>query len=147
MAHANDLGGSIRYPAAWCGLVGLKPTRARVPLGPQYGDVVSGLAVEHALTRSVRDTAALLDAVAGPAPGDPYQAPPTAGSFLDAAGDDRARLRIALSTSPRNGQTVDPEWAQAAQDAALLLEQLGHVVEEAAPPGLDERYEAASGAV
>src|SRR6476661_6481006 len=71
MAHANDLGGSIRYPAACCGLFGLKPTRARVPLGPEYGDAVGGGAVEHALTRSVRDSAALLDAFCGPMPGDP----------------------------------------------------------------------------
>ena len=76
MAHGNDLGGSIRFPAAACGVFGLKPTRARNPFGPEYGDVVSGWAVEHALTRSVRDSAALLDATAGPAPGDPYRAPP-----------------------------------------------------------------------
>ena len=77
-AHANDLGGSIRYPASACGLFGLKPTRARNPLGPQYGDVVSGWACEHVVTRSVRDSAAILDATSGPAPGDPYWAPPPA---------------------------------------------------------------------
>ena len=76
MAHANDGGGSIRIPASCCGLFGLKPTRARNPMGPGYGDAGSGLAVEHAVTRSVRDSAALLDATSGPAPGDPYFAPP-----------------------------------------------------------------------
>ncbi|GGP89886.1 hypothetical protein GCM10010278_80420 [Streptomyces melanogenes] len=80
-AHANDAGGSIRFPASCCGLFGLKPSRARVPLGPAYGDAFGGWAAEHALTRTVRDSAALLDAVAGPAPGDPYPAPPTEGPF------------------------------------------------------------------
>jgi len=76
MAHANDGGGSIRTPASCCGLFGLKPPRAHNPMGPGYGDAGSGLAVEHAVTRSDRESAALLDATSGPAPSDPYYAPP-----------------------------------------------------------------------
>lgn len=138
MAHGNDLGGSLRYPAAWCGLFALKPTRGRVPVGPAYGDVVSGFACEHVLTRSVRDSAALLDAVAGPSLGDPYSAPPPRRRFLAEVGADPGLLRIAVSTRPRGGQGVEPAWRTAAEQAARLLEQLGHTVEEAAPGGLED---------
>ena len=138
MAHANDLGGSIRYPAAWCGLFGLKPTRARVPTGPEYGDLVSGYLCEHAVTRSVRDSAALLDAVSGPAPGDPYAAPPPRRPFLAEVGAPPGRLRIAVSTRPRGGQRVDPAWTSAAEQAARLLEELGHTVELASPDALGD---------
>jgi len=84
MAHANDGGGSIRIPASCCGVFGMKPTRARNPLGPDFGDIISGMVCEHAVTRSVRDSAALLDATAGPDVGDPYWgAPPPARPFAD----------------------------------------------------------------
>ncbi|MHC4677022.1 MAG: amidase [Planctomycetota bacterium] len=93
MAHANDGGGSIRIPAACCGLFGLKPTRARNPLGPDFGDLMSGLLVEHAVTRSVRDSAALLDATSGPDRGDPYWAPPPTRPFIMEVGADPGRIR------------------------------------------------------
>ncbi|HUF89243.1 MAG TPA: amidase family protein [Gemmatimonadota bacterium] len=132
-AHGNDGGGSIRIPASCCGLVGLKPTRARVTHAPLVGDVMSGLVVAHALTRTVRDSAALLDATAGPAPGDPYRAPAPARPFLDEVGADSGRLRIAWSAANPIGATVDPDCVRAVEDAAALCESLGHDVVEAAP--------------
>ena len=108
IAHGNDLGGSLRYPASACGLFGLKPTRARVPLGPEYGDAVSGWACEHALTVSVRDSAALLDAVSGPAVGDPYVAPAPRRPFLAEVGTDPGRLRIGFSTRTRGRRCRPP---------------------------------------
>lgn len=147
MAHANDMGGSIRYPAAWCGLFGLKPTRARVPLGPEYGEFPGGLAMEHALTRSVRDSAALLDATAGPLAGDPYWAPPPLRPFIDEVGADPGRLRIAVMTAPRGGQTVHPDYAKALRETIDLLTDLGHVVEEGRPDVFDERYDSMFGEV
>lgn len=139
MAYGNDAGGSIRFPASCCGLFGLKPTRARLPFGPEYGDVFSGLAVEHALTRSVRDSAALLDATAGPDLGDPYWAPPPAHPFADELGRDPGRLRIAFATKPPYGQPVHPDCVSAVQDAATLCADLGHEVMERDLPGIDEQ--------
>ncbi|MBL8190532.1 MAG: amidase [Acidobacteria bacterium] len=133
MAHANDGGGSIRIPAACCGIFGLKPTRGRNPLGPHFGDIFSGLVAEHAVTRSVRDSAALLDATAGYDPGDPYIAPLPARPFVQEVGADPGRLRIAVSTTPANGATVHPDCVAAVHDAAKLCEELGHIVTEAAP--------------
>lgn len=133
MAHATDGGGSIRIPASCCGLFGLKPTRARNPMGPDAGEGWGGASVGHAVTRSVRDSAALLDVTAGPDVGDPYWAPPPAGPFLDEVGRPPGRLRLALATASWNGAPVDPECAAAATDAARLCESLGHHVEEARP--------------
>ena len=132
-AHGSDGGGSIRIPASCCGLFGLKPTRARTPLGPQFGDMFSGLVSEHALTRSVRDSAALLDATAGPDVGDPYAVPPPARPFLAEVGADPGRLRIALTTEASNGAPVHEDCARAAREAAALCASLGHEVTEAAP--------------
>jgi amidase len=133
MAHANDGGGSIRIPASCCGLFGLKPTRGRNPLGPHYGDLFSGLVVEHAVTRSVRDSAALLDATAGPDLGDPYVAPPPARSFLQEVSRLPGFLRVAFTTSSATGAPVHPDCVRAVQEAAKLCEDLGHEVSEASP--------------
>jgi amidase len=135
VAHANDGGGSIRIPASCCGLVGLKPTRARVSLAPAYGDLMGGLVVEHAVTRSVRDSAAILDAVAGPVTGDPYWAPPLSGpSFAAATERPPGALRVALVTASPTGSAVHPDCVQAAEEAAALCESLGHHV---VPASLD----------
>jgi amidase len=137
MAHASDGGGSIRIPASCCGLFGMKPTRARTPAGPDAGEGWNGASISHAVTRSVRDSAALLDATAGPDIGDPYWAPPPGGSFLAEVGAAPGRLKIALTTTAWNGSVVDPQCADAAVAAAKLCESLGHHVEEASPV-LDE---------
>lgn len=133
MAHANDGGGSIRIPAACCGLFGLKPTRGRNPLGPHYGDLFGGLVVEHAVTRSVRDSAALLDATSGPDPGDPYPAPPQARPYRDEVATPPGRLRIALTTTAATGVPVHADCVAAAEAAARLCGELGHEVVPAAP--------------
>ena len=133
LAHANDGGGSIRIPASCCGLVGLKPTRGRNPLGPMFGDLRGGLVAEHVVSRSVRDTAAALDAVAGPEVGDPYAAPPAPSSYLTATKRKPKKLRIAFSTQRLGGSVIDPECKAAAEAAAKLCEKLGHHVEEGMP--------------
>jgi len=134
VAHANDGGGSIRIPASCCGLVGLKPTRGRNPLGPMLGDIMNGLICEHVVSRTVRDTAAMLDCTAGPEPGDPYFAPAPARPFLDEVGAPAGRLRIAFSTKNPGGAALHPECVAAIERTAKLCQELGHAVEEAAPP-------------
>jgi amidase len=133
MAHGNDGGGSIRIPASCCGVFGLKPTRARNPLGPDFGDLLSGLVAEHVLTRSVRDSAAMLDATAGPDVGDPYWAPPPARPFLQEVGADPGRLRIAFTTAAAGDQQVHADCVGAVRDAAALCAGLGHEVVESSP--------------
>lgn len=133
MAYGTDGGGSIRIPASCCGLFGLKPTRARTPVGPDAGEWWAGLALPHALTRSVRDSAALLDATGGPEVGDPYWAPPPKRPFLEEVGAEPGRLRLAFTTRPWNFHEVDPECEDAVSEAAKLCEGLGHHLEEASP--------------
>jgi amidase len=130
MAHANDGGGSIRIPASNCGLVGLKPSRQRTSEGPLVGDFMSGLTAELCVSRSIRDTAALLEAVHGPAPGDPYVAPPPLRPYTEEVGADPGKLRIALWTETVIEQDADPEVVAAARGAAKTLEGCGHEVEE-----------------
>jgi amidase len=135
-AHGNDGGGSVRIPASCCGLVGLKTSRGRISGGPLRGET-SGLPVEGALTRTVRDAAAMLDAMAGPMPGDPYWAPPLppGETFLAACDRPVGRLRIARFATPVIADTdVHPEVLAAYEQASALLESLGHDVEDVEPP-------------
>ncbi|HWY16634.1 MAG TPA: amidase family protein [Rhizomicrobium sp.] len=133
LAHANDGGGSIRIPASCCGLVGLKPTRGRGTLAPDMGEAVDGLAVDHVLTRSVRDTAAALDVVGANIQGDPYWAPPGPSSWLAAHDAKPRRLRIAFSLRKLDGGGLHADSVAAVQSAAKLCSELGHIVEEATP--------------
>ena len=133
VAHATDGGGSIRIPASCCGLVGLKPTRARTPLGPDVGEGWGGMAVGHVVSRSVRDSALMLDLTHGPGNGDPYHAPAFAGSFLDSLGKDPSPLRIAIDLEPVSGGAIHAECHAAVRNAARLLESLGHHVETKSP--------------
>ena len=142
IAHANDGGGSIRIPASCCGLVGLKPSRGRTSLGPLVGDVMSGLTVEHVVSRSVRDVAAALDATHGPAAGDPYVAPPPVRPYMEELGADPGALRIAIVTDPVGAShiEIDPVVVAATREAATMLEGLGHQIDDEVPP-VDESFD------
>ena len=131
-AHGNDGGGSLRIPASCCGLFGLKPTRARLPISPG-SDIAGALGQDHVLTRSVRDSAALLDATAGPDLGAPYWAPPPLRPFAQEVGADPGRLRIAFTTYTLTGTSLDPDCVTAVRDAAALCADLGHELTEAVP--------------
>jgi amidase len=133
VAHASDGGGSIRIPASASGVFGLKPSRARNPLGPDRGEGWGGLSCGHVLSISVRDSAAMLDAVHGPEPSSPYVAPPPERPFAQEVGRDPGKLRIAFTDKSPYGDAIDPEIATAVRDVAALLEHLGHHVEERAP--------------
>ncbi len=133
MAHANDGGGSIRIPASNNGLVGLKPTRQRISEGPLIGDNVSGLTAELVVSKSVRDTARILDAVHGPAPGDPYVAPPPLRPYVEELADESKGLRIGVMKAPAVEADVDPECVAAVEATAAALEELGHHVVGSSP--------------
>ena len=134
MASGGDGGGSIRIPASCCGLFGLKPSRGTTPTGPAFGELWHGFAIEHAISRSVRDSAALLDATAGADPGAPYAAPAQARPFVDEARTAPGRLRIAFTRQALFGRHVHADCVAGLEASAKLLESLGHIVEEATPP-------------
>jgi amidase len=133
VAHATDGGGSIRIPAAWCGLVGLKPTRGRTPVGPDFDEPLLGLAVGFALARTVRDAAALLDVANGPGVGDKYVIAPPARPYAQEVNTPPGQLRVAVTTRAWSGVPVDSEYVQAVEAVSRELSSLGHAVEEASP--------------
>ena len=135
LADGSDLGGSIRIPAACCGVVGLKPSRGRVSIGPDFGDVGGGLPCDGVFTRSVRDTAVALDAMAGYEPGDRYSTTAPARTFAQWANADPGRLAIAVTTGAPLGVPVDDEPRRAVEATADMLAQLGHDVRSRRPTG------------
>jgi len=143
VAHATDGGGSIRIPASCCGVFGLKPTRGRVTQGPERGEGWNGMSAQHVVSRTVRDSAAALDAIAGPMAGDPYWAPAPPGSYADEARRDPAPLRIGLCLEAPSGIVVDPACRAVAEASADRCEALGHRV---SPVSWPFRYEDLVGA-
>ena len=145
---AGDGGGSIRIPSSECGLVGLKPTRGRVSFGPDLGEIWNGLVVRGALARTVRDSAAVLDVMSGPMPGDPYTAPKLERPLREEVGVDPGKLRIGFTTDvPEHIGSCDPICADAARSAAETLSELGHEVAEESPAELDDPQLVADGTV
>jgi amidase len=130
IAHGSDGGGSIRTPASFCGVFGLKPTRGRVPYSPSSGNAIVGLGQQHALTRSVRDSAAFLDIIGGYCVGEPYSAPPKTRPFLEEINVEPERLRMALLTESIIGGGFHPDVEKVVRESAELCSELGHVVEE-----------------
>jgi amidase len=143
VAYGNDGGGSIRIPASLCGLFGMKPSRGRTPSGPDVAEGLNGLGVEHVLSRTVRDSAAMLDATVGPDVGDPFTIAPPERSYLEEVGRAPGRLRIAFSRTLPSGGEVSPECVAAVEDAARLCSELGHEVVEAMPSYSLEALQAA----
>ncbi|SFL97160.1 amidase [Marinobacter zhejiangensis] len=144
MAGANDGGGSIRIPAAYNGLFGLKPSRGRVSVGPHAGESWTGASIDHVVSRTVRDSAAMLDVLAGPAAGDPFRIPAPEVPYADVLQQTPRPLRIAMFTTSPYGTDVDPACVEAVETTARLLESLGHTVEYAEPefdgPALARSY-------
>jgi amidase len=140
VAHANDGGGSIRIPASECGLVGLKPTRARVSQGPLIGETWAGGVIDGALARTVRDAAGVLDVISNPMPGEPYYPPPLPRPLVQEVGADPGRLRIGVVSQPgMEGFLDDPECRAAVASTARLLESLGHHLDQSAPAAMFEQ--------